>query len=345
MNLLCSYRYDPLDRLVACTPSAQASTQRFYLQDRLATEIQGTVQHSIMQHDDQLLAQQQRQGSAAVETSLLATDQQRSVLTLLDAKRPHAFAYMPYGYCFAGSGLLSLLSLLGFNGERVDPVTGRYLLGNGYRAFSPELMCFTSPDSLSPFGDGEVNAYAYCLRNPVSLCDPTGHFTIGNPFKGLFNFLKLRTPSASKGISRPVKTSAFKGPLAKHHAAPLDPLNTGPSRFQRRANPQHRPAHEVMSRNIAIPRIPNRQSKKWIEPVNNQPGWAPKKLPNIETQNPSAHTEIRLTSEELTKLIRLSSDLRRFRFINGKGKPTQGPHNAIKTLIENERARLERLNI
>ncbi|MGJ7518768.1 RHS repeat-associated core domain-containing protein [Pseudomonas baetica] len=171
-TLLCRYHYDPLDRLVDCSPLAQSATQRFYLKNLLATEIQGSEQRSIMQHDDQLLAQLQRQGSAAVETTLLATDQQRSVLTLLDAKRPQAFAYMPYGHCHAGGGLLSLL---GFNGERPDPVTGWYLLGNGYRPFNPVLMRFTSPDSWSPFGAGGVNAYAYCGGDPVNRSDPTGH--------------------------------------------------------------------------------------------------------------------------------------------------------------------------
>ena len=51
---------------------AQVSTQRFYQKSRLATELQGLVQHSIFQHDDQLLAQQQHQ-SGTVETTLLAT--------------------------------------------------------------------------------------------------------------------------------------------------------------------------------------------------------------------------------------------------------------------------------
>ncbi|HEF4759746.1 TPA: RHS repeat-associated core domain-containing protein [Pseudomonas putida] len=173
-TLLCHYHYDPLDRLVDCSPSAQSTTQRFYLKDRLATEIQGTAQHSIMQHDDQLLAQQQRQGGAAVETALLATDQQRSVLTLLHTNQPHAFTYAPYGHQLAGG----LLSLLGFNGERPDPVTGWYLLGNGYRPFNPVLMCFTSPDSWSPFGEGGLNAYSYCEGDPVNHKDPKGHMSV-----------------------------------------------------------------------------------------------------------------------------------------------------------------------
>ncbi len=52
LKSLCSYRYDALDRLVGCTPLAESSTQRFYMKDRLATEIQGVEQRSIMQHEE-----------------------------------------------------------------------------------------------------------------------------------------------------------------------------------------------------------------------------------------------------------------------------------------------------
>jgi len=187
-TLLCRYRYDPLDRLADCTPTAQASSQRFYLKDRLATEIQGARQRSILQHEDQLLAQQQRQNDA-LETHLLATDQQRSVLAILDATRPHHLAYPPYGHRIPENGLLSLL---GFNGERPDPVTGHYLLGNGYRAFNPVLMRFNSPDSWSPFGEGGLNAYGYCEGDPVNRRDPTGHSIM----KGVQNRLFGRVKSA-----------------------------------------------------------------------------------------------------------------------------------------------------
>lgn len=166
-TLLCRYHYDPLDRLVDCTPTVQATTRCFYQKDRLTTEIQGTLQRSIMQHDDQVLAQQ-----SGGLTQLLATDQQRSVLNVLDAARLNPLAYSPYGHRPAENGLLSLL---GFNGERADPVTGWYLLGNGYRAFNPVLMRFNSPDSWSPFGEGGLNAYGYCVGDPVNRNDPTGH--------------------------------------------------------------------------------------------------------------------------------------------------------------------------
>jgi RHS repeat-associated protein len=129
------------------------------------------VQRSVFQHDDQLLAQLRRE-DVKLDTTLLATDQQRSVLNVLDASQPHPIAYTPYGHRPAENGLLSLL---GFNGERPDPVTGHYLLGNGYRAFNPMLMRFNSPDSWSPLGEGGLNAYAYCRGDPVNREDRTGH--------------------------------------------------------------------------------------------------------------------------------------------------------------------------
>ncbi|MDN4543673.1 RHS repeat-associated core domain-containing protein [Pseudomonas sp. C32] len=172
-TLLCQYRYDPLDRLIGQMQSGTPVHQRFYCKSRLATEIQGATRRSIVQAGDQLLAQQQRQGDV-LDTTLLATDLQRSVLqTIKPNHPPQPIAYSPYGHHPAESGLTSLL---GFNGERWDPVTGCYLLGNGYRAFNPVLMRFNSPDSLSPFGKGGFNSYAYCLGDPVNFFDPNGHW-------------------------------------------------------------------------------------------------------------------------------------------------------------------------
>lgn len=67
--------------------------------------------------------------------------------------------------------------VLEFNGERLDPVTGSTHLGNGYRAYNPVIMRFTSPDSWSPYGDGGINPYAYCTGDPVNRADSNGHDT------------------------------------------------------------------------------------------------------------------------------------------------------------------------
>lgn len=119
-------------------------------------------------------------------TTLLATDRQRSVLSTIKANQTlQAVTYSPYGHRPAASWLLNLL---GFNGELADPMTGHYLLGNGYRAFNPVLMRFNCPDNLSPFGKGGLNSYIYCLGDPVNAYDPTGHF-------GLFRKIISATPT------------------------------------------------------------------------------------------------------------------------------------------------------
>lgn len=78
---------------------------------------------------------------------------------------------MAYGY----SERSSRRTVLGFNGERLAVELASYLLGNGYRAFSPVLMRFLSPDNFSPFGEGGSNSYVYCLNDPVNQRDPDGH--------------------------------------------------------------------------------------------------------------------------------------------------------------------------
>ncbi|MFK0090990.1 RHS repeat-associated core domain-containing protein [Pseudomonas sp. NPDC090592] len=79
-------------------------------------------------------------------------------------------SYAPYGF-----DATRPTKVLGFNGQPRDWVAGYYLLGAGYRAFSPALLRFNSPDSWSPFGEGGWNSYAYVSCDPVNFCDPTGH--------------------------------------------------------------------------------------------------------------------------------------------------------------------------
>jgi RHS repeat-associated protein len=75
--------------------------------------------------------------------------------------------YTVYGYSTPSS-------YLGFNGEPLDKFSGSYHLGQGHRAYNHSLMRFSSPDRLSPFDRGGVNAYAYCVGDPVNRSDPTG---------------------------------------------------------------------------------------------------------------------------------------------------------------------------
>ncbi|ATV15809.1 Rhs family protein [Pseudomonas avellanae] len=185
-SVLCAYRYDPLDRLADCAPAGQGSARFFYQKNRLATQIQGQIQHSLLRTDEHLLAQRRTENNQS-DCALLATDQQHSVI----AAQGLAFAYTPYGHHQPSTGPMNLP---GFTGERVDPLTGHYLLGSGYRAFNPVLMRFNSPDSLSPFGEGGVNAYAYCEGDPVNRVDTSGHLP-----KFLLKFFKKRS-----GVKKPL---------------------------------------------------------------------------------------------------------------------------------------------
>ncbi|WP_434702838.1 RHS repeat-associated core domain-containing protein [Pseudomonas sp. Z1-12] len=211
MKILCRYQYDPLDRLTGLKPADHVDTQRFYQNDELVNEIEGQLELTILRHEAQPLAQRLHIANVT-ETTLLATDQQRSVLHTLAGVDAQPMAYTAYGHRSAQSGLSSLL---GFNGERPDSITGHYLLGQGNRAFNPVLMRFNSPDELSPFGDGGINAYAYCGGDPVNRYDPSGNSPIVTIFKP-WNFVKLHRPwetlnglePSSRAISRTASRSS-----------------------------------------------------------------------------------------------------------------------------------------
>lgn len=158
------YLYDPLDRLTVAH-----SGQRFYNGTRIATEIQNNRKTCFFEHEAIPLAELQL-GEAV---TLLATDQQTSVLNSVSPALGLPQSYSPYGYRPTTNGLHNLM---GFNGELPESVTGHYLLGQGYRAFNPVLMRFNSPDELSPFDKGGVNSYAYCGGDPINRNDRTGHF-------------------------------------------------------------------------------------------------------------------------------------------------------------------------
>ncbi|WP_420917323.1 RHS repeat-associated core domain-containing protein [Pseudomonas mosselii] len=100
---------------------------------------------------------------------LLASDAARSVL----GSANHRFAYSAYGYDPVRD---VTCPQLGFNGSVQDPRAGLYLLGNGYRGYSPVLMRFYSADKLSPFAEGGINSYGYCSADPINHADPRGTF-------------------------------------------------------------------------------------------------------------------------------------------------------------------------
>ncbi|WP_296266407.1 RHS repeat-associated core domain-containing protein [Pseudomonas sp. UBA6562] len=79
-----------------------------------------------------------------------------------------------YGYAAYGTGSAYNGTALAYCGEYRDRVSGQYLLGHGRRVYNSSLMRFHSPDSLSPFGQGGLNPYAYCMGDPINHVDRTG---------------------------------------------------------------------------------------------------------------------------------------------------------------------------
>lgn len=99
-------------------------------------------------------------------TYLLACDRQNSPI---DGVGFPGRSYTAYGARPSPIGPMT-----GFCGQPRDARMDRYPLGNGHRRYSPVLMRFHEPDALSPFGEGGINAYAYCGADPVNRNDPTG---------------------------------------------------------------------------------------------------------------------------------------------------------------------------
>lgn len=168
-----SYGYDGGDQLSASANDGDRE-QQFYRNGTPVNSVGAAQSRTYVSADGVTLAE--RQEGERPKSLLLAGDDKGSVLREVEQGDVSEIVYTPYGHRDAAQ---AVACRPGYNGEVRDE-TGWYLLGNGYRAFNPALMRFHSPDSWSPFGEGGVNAYAYCLGDPVSFTDPTGHSIWGD---------------------------------------------------------------------------------------------------------------------------------------------------------------------
>jgi len=159
----------------------------FFHNHQLSIEISAQGNRRILRGQNTAIAQLDQ----TQPDQLLQVDHANSILGI----PPDFMAYSPYGHLNRND----FKELLAFNGQRYDPIAQGYLLGNGYRLFSPRLMRFCSQDSLSPFERGGLNAYAYCKSDPVNNVDPTGHSLIPSFLrKSPQQLVKYRTKKLDK---------------------------------------------------------------------------------------------------------------------------------------------------
>lgn len=178
-------RRAPSSLIKSKAAAARKNALYFYLMDRLVTEVSTKGARHILRWQDITAAQLEE----AQPARLLQVDQAGSVLGMA----PDAMTYSPYGNLETGNSE----TLLAFNGQRLDPTTLSYALGNGYRTFSPNSCRFSNPDTLSPFGIGGLNAYAYCAGDPINRNDPSGHMP-----KAIKQLLGLKSSKAPKPITK-----------------------------------------------------------------------------------------------------------------------------------------------
>jgi len=142
----------------------------FYIGKRLALELNGGQARSILYGMECVLSELDK-NELSTSAMLLAANRENSVL-----KANLTRSYSAYGF----DDLTSRESLIGFNGEARNNVVGCDLLGNGRRAYSPVLMRFLSPDIMSPFEGGGLNAYMYCEGDPINYSDPSAMCKLAN---------------------------------------------------------------------------------------------------------------------------------------------------------------------
>ena len=161
------WHYGPGGNIIK-TEDAAGPRWRYHTSGQLSCEVGESTQTRWVRAGNVPVAES-RLASAVREVMLLGTDAQGSVTT--EAKdQIQTPVYGAYGQSTTEPGA----SRLGYAGALREQDTGWYFLGD-YRIYNPVLMRFHSRDSLSPFGEGGLNGYAYCAGDPVNRIDPSGH--------------------------------------------------------------------------------------------------------------------------------------------------------------------------
>ncbi|AVH36545.1 hypothetical protein AL532_09595 [Pseudomonas monteilii] len=147
--------------------------------------------------------------SARPSPSLLAHDQNHSILTTHSTLETRNINYTPFGYTKS-----SERGIPAYAGELLDPLCESYLLGKGFRAFSPEINRFKSSDTVPPFEI--LNYYAYCEGDPINAVGPSGHAKIFVPHSK-FDHIRRRLVQETSSVTE-YTPSLLENPRTRTHA-------------------------------------------------------------------------------------------------------------------------------
>lgn len=178
-------------------------TRRFYKIDKMITLLVAGESVSLFQVKAACLAT-----LSGKKCTMVVSDAKHTGLAFLCNRTLDIHTYLPFGY--SAQALIHPLRP-GYNGEWLCSASGGYLLGNGHRVFKPQRMGFESPDALSPFGAGGINAYTNCQGDPLNYVDPSGQFRIGRlKFSNLFRWpfrkrVRVSDRQVSKGVAAVTK--------------------------------------------------------------------------------------------------------------------------------------------
>ncbi len=156
------YGYDAFERMTHTGTHA-----RYYMNAQAIGEHDGSGETQFIRMGDAPIGER-----TDGQWTLYGRDQKASIVTATTQAAARHISYTPQG---GGDNGLRF----GFNGELRDTRTGAYHLGNGQRAYMPQVAGFLSMDSFSPFQGGGLNPYCYCNGDPVNFTDPSGHMKSG----------------------------------------------------------------------------------------------------------------------------------------------------------------------
>ena len=117
-----------------------------------------------------------------------------------------AVVYAPFGEVRAGE--LSMLTDLGFTGQRLDRSAGE-LMYYGARYYLPSLRRFIAADTVVPGHEPSqaLNRYSYVLNNPLKLVDPTGHLPWAPCIEGI-----ICSPNTKPSFPTPAPSPTIPSP-------------------------------------------------------------------------------------------------------------------------------------